>query len=243
MRIKLTLQYIGTHYSGWQVQPNGVTIQEILQKALSQILQEKITVVGSGRTDAGVHALAQVAHFDTIKDLSLFKICRGLNAILPKDISVLGAESVPRDFHAQLSAKSKTYAYQIWNHAIRNSFLQEYSWHMPYPLDIGRMQKAARYLVGEHDFKSFCAANSTAKTTVRRIKKIQIVPGPLIHFSITGSGFLKHMVRNIVGTLVEVGQKKRTPSDIKKILKSHDRRKAGRTAPAKGLFLVKVIYS
>ena len=254
MRIKITIQYKGTNYCGWQVQPNGVTVQELIQKALARIFQKKINVIGSGRTDSGVHALGQVAHFDVEGEINFPKFIHSLNSLLPDDIGIISAKKVPGTFHAQLTAKKKTYVYTLLNSRMRSVFLNDTVWQVIPSLDIKAMKKAAKYLIGIHDFKSFCAADSTAKTTVRKIYKITItkIPprpplkkggwGDLIQISITGNGFLKQMVRSIVGTLVEVGRGKRSVSDFQKILKACDRKKAGKTAPAKGLMLKEVIY-
>ncbi len=256
-RIKLTVQYKGTNYHGWQVQPNGVTIQEVLQKTLHRILRQKINVIGSGRTDSGVHALAQVCHFDSQSEIDLKKIIYGLNSLLPDDISVIDAQIVSQNFHAQLSAKQKTYDYTLFNSKLRSPFLEDIVWRIPYSLDIKKMKQAAKVLVGEHDFRAFCASDTDVKTTVREIYKISISVGApfmapgfdesnpyklLIRISITGNGFLKHSIRNIVGTLVNVGRGKTTVAQFKKILKSKDRKQAGMTAPAKGLMLMKVRY-
>lgn len=285
-RIKLTLQYRGTQYSGWQVQPNGVTIQELLQKAVKKIFNQNINVVGSGRTDAGVHALAQVCHFDLEVDhvglplLSegdhigspLHNHCRGrpaclpsrpvylpnklvlaINSQLPDDIAVSKAELVSQTFHAQRSAKKKQYNYYILNSPLRSPFLDETVWRITPPLDLKKMRRAARCLVGTHDFKAFCASDSSVKTTVRRIYKITLSSlisspyfkggvGGVMQISVTGNGFLKHMVRNIVGTLVDVGRGRIAAKDVKKILQSRDRRQAGKNAPARGLLLVRVEY-
>lgn len=243
-RIKLILQYKGTHYHGWQVQPNGVTVQEVLQKALSKIYDRKMNVMAASRTDSGVHALGQVCHFDIEEGGATPPLQRGLNSLLPPDISVIAAEPVSDTFHAQKSAKKKIYEYRIHNSFLRSPFLHEYFWQIPYPLDVKKMKMAAKYLVGKHDFQAFCASGSSVKTTVRRVYGIVISKseGDLILITITGSGFLKQMVRNIVGTLTDVGRGKILPLQVKKILKSRDRRKAGPTAVAKGLILKSVIY-
>lgn len=269
-RLKLTLQYKGTNYCGWQVQPNGITIQEVLQRTLFKITRHKVKIIGSGRTDSGVHALAQVCHFDWPSPKGLpqsikkdpHKLVLGLNSLLPDDIAVTDCQIAPNNFHAQTWAKKKQYNYFILNSLFRSPFLEDYAWRIPYPLNIEKMKKAAKLFIGEHDFKAFCAADSTAKTTVRRIYSITIglkqhlpflhtqdnerrVPSNeqrIIRISITGNGFLKHMVRNIAGTLVDVGRGRQTITKLKKVIKSRDRRKAGATAPAKGLVLAKVVY-
>ncbi|MBI4411010.1 MAG: tRNA pseudouridine(38-40) synthase TruA [Deltaproteobacteria bacterium] len=257
-RIKLTIQYKGTNYCGWQVQPNGVTIQELLQKTLHRLFQKKINVIGSGRTDSGVHALGQVCHFDADDvgaycNTPLHKIIYSLNSLLPTDIAVIDAQIVDEKFHAQKSAKRKTYEYFILNSRTRSPFLNEYVWQIPVPLDLKKMRQAARCLVGEHDFKAFCASDSSVKTTVRRVYRISIRVGAygctplqtadsLIGISIVGNGFLKQMVRNIVGTLVQVGKGRMRLAEFRKAFKSRDRRQAGATAPARGLVLRRVIY-
>lgn len=249
MRVKLTLQYKGTHYQGWQSQPSGKTIQQTLEKALFQILQKKISVAGSSRTDSGVHALCQVCHFDLPEESQftdkkkLPKLAYGLNSLLPDDIVISNIEQVPLSFHAQKSAKRKIYEYTILNSFTRSPFLSDYSWQIPYPLDIKKMRQAAKILIGEHDFKAFCASGSSVKSTVRRIYRLKIsLKKHLICISIEGNGFLKQMVRNIVGSLVEIGKKKMTLVEFHKGFQSTDRSQLGPTAPAKGLILKKVIY-
>lgn len=262
IRIKLTLQYKGTAYCGWQVQPNGVTIQEILEKTLHRLFQKKINVIGSGRTDSGVHALGQVGHFDVpvdggswMVDGKLQRFVHSLNSLLPDDIAVIDAKIVPDTFHAQKSAKKKIYDYFILNSRIRSPFLTDTVWQIPVPLDIKKMRQAAKLLIGEHDFRAFCASDSTAKTTVRQIYRISIgkIPlnppltkgeskGDLIRIAISGNGFLKYMVRNVVGTLVEVGKGRMTVTEFKKAFRSCDRKRTGQTAPARGLVLRKVVY-
>ncbi len=258
-RVKLTLQYKGTNYHGWQTQPNGLSVQEVLEKTLSRILNQKIHVVAAGRTDAGVHALGQVCHFDLSDSPIPEKLFLGLNSLLPPDIAIIDVQIVPETFHAQKSVRKKIYDYFIFNSPIHSPFLKDTVWQVPYKLDIARMKQAARLLVGEHDFRAFCASGSSVKTTVRRIYGVKISVGAnfmfahlmgrrqdsplrMIKISVTGNGFLKQMVRNIVGTLVDVGKGRTTLMQFKKILKSQDRRRAGMTAPAKGLFLRGVIY-
>ena len=266
VRIKLTIQYKGTNYNGWQIQPNGTTIQEFIEKTLYRLFQKKIHVVGSGRTDSGVHALGQVGHFDVpvnggwlMADGKLQRFVHSLNSLLPNDIAVIDAQIVDEKFHAQKSAKRKTYEYFILNSRTRSPFLNEYVWQIPVPLDLKKMRQAAKVLVGEHDFKAFCASDSTVKTTVRRVFKIQVnrvswivnrlfdPPStihhpPIIRISITGNGFLKQMVRNIVGTLVQVGKERMSLVEFRKVFRGRDRRQAGATAPARGLVLREVVY-
>ncbi len=252
--IKLTLQYDGTAYSGWQVQKTGSTIQGLLEDAVSGVTGEKSRVTGAGRTDAGVHAFAQTAAFPTRSHLEPDVFLRALNANLPNDIRIVDADECPPDFHPRYSAKNKTYSYIISRAKAYSLFLRRYSWHMPYQLNSEKMMEAAGHLTGEHDFSSFRASGCSSKNPVREIMKIDISGAdavdfmtfrldiPVIKISIQANAFLRHMVRNIVGTLVEAGQEKFQPDEIKAILKARDRTAAGITAPACGLFLEKIMY-
>ncbi len=242
--IKLTLEYDGTNYQGWQVQPKGETIQGVIEEKLTQLTGEPVRVVGSGRTDAGVHALGQVAHFKTKSQLDLGTIQRALNSLLPPDILVRAAEEVEEAFHARRGAKSKIYEYRIWNRPLRSVFCRLYAWHVPQKLDLREMRKAARCLVGEHDFSSFQSVGSPKRTAVRRVIRAEWKRNRegLLLFEIEANGFLKQMVRAIVGTLVEVGKGKLDSKGFERILESKDRKKAGPTAPALGLFLKEVTY-
>jgi tRNA pseudouridine38-40 synthase len=244
--IKLTLEYDGTHFNGWQIQAKPRrTVQEELTKACSRILKEKITVVGSGRTDSGVHALGQVANFKTRSKMPAEEIFRALNANLPDDVVVLKAEDVRSSFHAQHSAKRKTYRYTILNRSVRAAQQRHFCLFYHYSLNLRRMRTAATALIGKKDFKSFQASDAARKeqSTIRRIKKLTIVQkGDYIHIDIEADGFLYKMVRNIVGTLLEVGSGKLPPGSIKTILKARNRTFAGKTAPAKGLCLLEVAY-
>jgi len=241
--IKLTLEYVGTNYCGWQTQPNGISVQKVLEDCLKKITGEDIRVHGSGRTDSGVHAEEQVAHFraETRLDASAFQ--RALNSLLPEDIVVKDSAEVSPDFHAQFSQKGKRYRYAILNRRHPSAFLRPFVWHFPYALNVERMREAAGYLVGEHDFAAFQAAKSDIKSTVRRLTLLEIHErdGQILIF-FEGNGFLKHMVRIVVGTLVEIGSGYRKPEEMKEILASRDRKKAGRTAPPHGLCLEKVFY-
>jgi len=258
--LKLEIEYDGTNYRGWQIQNNRrhlasggqtKTIQETIEKVLRKVLQEKVKLIGSGRTDSGVHALSQAANFKTNSTLSLEEIQKALNSLLPADISVRKITRVASSFHARYSARSKAYRYFILNSNLPAVFLDKFSWRIPYKLDIGKMRQAARVLLGRHDFQSFCASGSSAKNTERTVKRISLkaiscklhpVKGALISIDIEADGFLYNMVRNIVGTLVEIGRGKLKEDGLKKILLGQDRRLAGPTAPSKGLFLVGVKY-
>jgi tRNA pseudouridine38-40 synthase len=242
--IKLVIEYDGTNYHGWQVQPHAVTIQEILEEKLATMTRERIHLTASGRTDAGVHALGQVANFRTSSSIPLEGFLRGLNSLLPADIVIKSAEEVEADFHAQLGAKGKTYRYVILNGPMPSALHRHTAWHVPHPLDLQRMERASHYLLGKQNFASFRAADADSSDPVREVFRAgwSVPEPPFLHFIIEANGFLKHMVRNIVGTLVEVGKRRISEEDFEVILAARDRRRAGMTAPAQGLFLVEVRY-
>lgn len=241
---KIVVEYDGAAYRGWQRQQNGVTIQQILEEALGQITSGKVTLIGSGRTDAGVHAINQVANFKSPTKLPAEKIFRGVNSVLPPDVVVKQLEEVSLDFHAQRDVKSKVYVYRICNRSLRPALGREYFWFVRYPLDLDKMREAASYLTGTHDFSCFCATGTDVKDRVRTISNIIIETSPdgLIEITVEAKGFLKYMVRNIVGTLTEAARGKRRPDEMKRIIDSRDRSVAGMTAPACGLFLKEVKY-
>jgi tRNA pseudouridine38-40 synthase len=242
--IKLLIEYDGTNYRGWQVQPKGLTVQGMIEEKLALITGETIHLIGSGRTDSGVHALGQVASFRTKSQLDVHSIQRALNSLLPPDIVIQRAEEVEEGFHARKQSKSKVYEYRILNRNLRSAFHHEYSWHIPQTLDLGEMRKATRMLIGEHDFSSFRSVGSPTRTAVRRVIRAEWKKGRdgFIRFEVEANGFLKQMVRALVGTLVEVGKGKIDSEEFRKILDSRDRKKAGATAPAHGLFLKEVKY-
>lgn len=242
--IRLLIEYDGTNYHGWQIQPNGITVQEVLQKNLAIMTRQRVRLIGSGRTDAGVHALGQVANFQTSSSIPPEGFRRGLNSLLPPDIVVKSAEEAAPDFNAQLLAKRKTYLYIILNREVPSAVHRNYSWHYPVSLDAGPMQACARLLVGKKNFASFQAADADTINPVREVLRADWFTGkaPFLCFAIEAEGFLKQMVRNIVGTLVEVGRGKISPRDFEKILNARDRRQAKITAPPQGLFLMKVEY-
>jgi len=244
--IRLTLQYDGTNYFGWQRQAStGDTIQAIVEKALSRILQEKIHITAAGRTDTGVHARQQVANFKTSNPISLRKLQYGLNALLPEDIKIAAMANVPPDFHSRFSATGKTYQYTILNQSHSDVFVRTQVYHYGIAkLNISRMRAAARLLVGRHDFTSFKATGTTKnKSNIRTIKRISIAQkGSLIIIQITGEGFLYKMVRGIVGTLIEIGRGKLPVESVRSILKAQNRTYAGPTAPASGLCLLRIKY-
>ncbi|RKD34146.1 tRNA pseudouridine(38-40) synthase TruA [Thermohalobacter berrensis] len=242
--IKLTIEYDGTRYCGWQIQPDNITIQEELEKAITKITKEKIKLIGSGRTDSGVHARGQVANFYTKSRVPAQKFKLAINSLLPKDIAVLESEEVEKDFHARFSAKGKEYKYLIYNNKIRSPLLRNYTYHVPYSLNVEKMKKAATHIIGTHDFKAFMSSGSSVKDTVRTIHSLSIEERPenIIEIRIKGNGFLYNMVRIITGTLIEVGTDKIPVDDISEIINSQNRSKAGHTAPPQGLYLERVFY-
>ena len=242
-RIKLEVAYDGTAYCGWQIQPEKPTIEAELNKALTQLLGEDITVIGASRTDSGVHALGNVAVFDTESRIPAEKVCLALNQRLPEDIRVQTSAQVPENFHPRKTESRKTYQYRILNRRIALPTDRLYAYHIYYNLDISKMQEASRYLVGEHDFKSFCSVKTQVLDTVRTIYQLTVSQdGDMITISITGSGFLYNMVRIIAGTLIEVGRGAYPPEKIKDILQACDRNHAGPTALAQGLTLIRIEY-
>ena len=242
-RIKLTIAYDGTNYCGWQIQPNGITIEEVLNKALSKMTGEEILVIGASRTDSGVHAMGNVAVFDTETTIPPEKIAVALNQRLPDDIVIIKSEEVPLDFHPRYCDCSKTYEYHIINTRIPVPTKRLTNYFVSYVLDIEKMRQAASYLVGEHDFVSFCNVRTDVENTVRTITALDILTnGDEITIRITGNGFLYNMVRIIVGTLIRVGRGFYEPEKVKEILEAKDRKAAGVTAPAHGLMLMEIKY-
>lgn len=243
MNIKLEIEYDGTNYHGWQKQKNSLTVQEIMEKAIGNITGEEIKLIGAGRTDAGVHARGQVANFHTNTRIPVERLPYAINSQLPPDIVVKSAEIVPEDFHARYSAKSKVYTYNIYNSKYLSPFYRNYSYFFPCNVLIPSMKKAAESFVGEHDFSAFMSSQSSVKNTVRTVKRLEITKEKdLITVEIEANGFLYNMVRIIAGTLLMVGIGKIEPSEIPDIIRSKDRKRAGPTLPANGLFLEKVIY-
>lgn len=241
--IKLTIEYEGTGYAGWQVQPNGVSVQEVLEKALARLTGETIRLRSSGRTDAGVHARGMVAAFRTGKTIPLRAFSDGLNSLLPPDIAVREAEEAHPDFNPRREAIGKHYRYTILNSSRRSPLNRLFTWRVAGPLDLPAMTKAAGYFVGERDFAAFRAANCAAKTTIRRIDSLDITrDADLVFIDVVGSGFLKNMVRIMVGTLVEVGRGCIDPDEIPRLIETGDRGLAGVTAPPQGLCLMEVFY-
>lgn len=242
-RVKLVVAYDGTNYHGWQVQDNGITIEEVLNRTISELVQEDIKVIGASRTDAGVHACGNVAVFDTESRIPGDKFSFALNQRLPEDIRIQESCEVDADFHPRYADTVKTYEYNILNRRFELPSKRLYAAFCYYPMDIERMNQAEAYLVGEHDFKSFCSAGAQVQTTVRTIYAVNVTKDDdMVHIRITGNGFLYNMVRIIAGTLMQVGTGLMEPEQVKEILEARDRSKAGPTAVAKGLTLVEIRY-
>lgn len=242
-RVKLVVAYDGTNYCGWQLQPNGITIEEVLNRHLSELLREDIMVIGASRTDSGVHAMGNVAVFDTENRMPADKICFALNQRLPEDIRIQKSEETPLDWHPRKCNCTKTYEYKILNRKIDMPVSRLYSHFCYFPLDVEKMRQAARYIVGEHDFKSFCTVRSQAEETVRTIYSLELNrENDMITMRISGSGFLYNMVRIIAGTLMKVGMGVYPPEHVEEIIDARDRQKAGPKVPAKGLTLVSLDY-
>jgi len=243
--IKMVMEYDGTRYHGWQSQKNALTIQAIMEEKIQVLTREHVTVIASGRTDAGVHALHQVCHFITHTDMHPESIRKGLNSLLPEDIFVRHAECAPLDFHARYSVKSKTYEYRILNREHPDLFLRHYAWHVTRKLDRACMDACVSLLRGRHDFSSFKSTRSDNLNPVREMIRAELQESPdngLIRFLFEADGFLRHMVRNIVGTVVEVGSGRIAPDEFLKIFEAKDRKRAGLKAPPQGLFLMMVRY-
>jgi len=244
--IKIVLEYDGTDFAGFQSQPRRRTVQKVLEAALSRLFHSRMKIkAASGRTDAGVHAAEQVVNFYTSKTHTLHQIVRGLNTYLPEDVSVQSALEMPADFHARFHAKNKTYQYQIWDGTTRPALERKRVYHVPFRLDMTAMKRGAAVLKGSHDFKSFCSASASSKlrSTVRHIYHLKVLRRKqLIVIQIMADGFLQHMVRNIVGALIEVGRGKITTADLRHILRARDRKHRGMTVPPQGLSLLEVRY-
>lgn len=242
--ILLTMTYDGSHYHGWQVQDNAVSVQEVFQKALFRVLGKETDIKGCSRTDSGVHANMYCVSFMTDHKIPISRIPPAVNNYLPNSIAVLSAEEKEMDFHARYSCKGKEYIYKIWNADIRNPFLDGYALHYWYPMDIERMNEAAQYLVGRHDFTSFCTLDQREKGDFHRtIRHLQVnKEKDLVTITVEADGFLYNMVRIIVGTLLYVAQGKIRPEEMEGILLAEDRSKAGPTAPPQGLYLNRVFY-
>jgi tRNA pseudouridine38-40 synthase len=240
---KITLAYDGTDFVGWQRQASGTSVQGLIEDALRELAGGAVTVTGAGRTDAGVHALGQVAGFALDRPIAADLVVRALNARLPPDVRVLSADEVPPAFHARFHARAKRYRYRIWNADVVSPFERRYVWHLPGRLDVEAMNAAARLLEGRHDFGAFRGAGGEAETAVRTVASSRVERRrQLVVYDVSGDGFLRHMVRAIAGTLVDVGRRRRPVEWMSEVLASRDRARAGTTAPPEGLFLVRVEY-
>jgi tRNA pseudouridine38-40 synthase len=241
--LKLTLAYDGTNFHGWQVQPQLRTVQGELQQALQKLFNHEVAVTGSGRTDAGVHAHGQVANVETERTMDTGAVLRGANALLPEDLRVIAVEEASAQFHARHSARRKMYRYRIWRLPIVSPFERRYVYPFRYPLDESLIDSATKLFLGTHDFTSFCANATEVEDRTRTIYSAEWTRSATEWmFDINGNGFLQYMVRTIVGTLLEVGQRKITPEQLIEVFEARDRRAAGPTAPASGLHLMRVEY-
>lgn len=239
-RIMLKVAYDGTNYHGWQIQSNNETIEGVLNRCLSELLQEKIAVIGASRTDSGVHARENIAVFDTNTLMPAKKVAYALNARLPEDIRIQESDEVEADFHPRRCASRKTYEYRIYNATFSMPTERLYSYFTYVPLDVEKMQEAAKYFIGVHDFKSFCSVYTQTENTVRHVENVEVFKnGDVITIRVAGRGFLYNMVRIMAGTMIEVGRGRRMPEDIAAVLEAKDRSAAGETAPACGLTLAK----
>ncbi|MBA4418834.1 MAG: tRNA pseudouridine(38-40) synthase TruA [Syntrophus sp. (in: bacteria)] len=241
--ISLLVSYDGTSYHGWQCQPNGITVQEVLQRAIETITSQPIKMYAGARTDAGVHAQGQVVNFHSESTIDLRSLAKGINSLIPPDIRVKTASEVPDDFHARYSAKSKAYVYCILTTTYNSPFYGRYAWHIPYNLDVSPMDEAIKCLMGKHDFSAFKKKDEVYHSTVREVLRAGVKQRKdFIYVILEATGFLRYMVRNIVGTLVLAGTGKLTKEGFLGIMESCDRQKAGPTAPPKGLFLREITY-
>ena len=243
MKIKLTVSYDGTLYCGWQKQKNGISVQGVIENAVEKLTGEKVSVTGSGRTDAGVHAAGQVACFDTLSNIPPEKFYKALNVFLPPDVKVIKSERAADDFHPVKAAKKKTYEYTLYESDVPLPLLERYAGRIDKGLNLNAVRAAAEIIEGTHDFKSFSATGSSVKTTVRTVYSVKVIKKEnVIKISVCGNGFLYNMVRIIVGTLVKVGQGKMAAQDVSLMFETDIRKKGGTTFPAKGLCLKKVEY-
>lgn len=242
--IRLTIEYDGTGYHGWQIQKNAVTVQETIEKALSKLLGDQIGIIGCSRTDVGVHAYGQVAHFLTCSNIPGDKFSYAINNLLPEDIVVRKSEEVREDFHSRYSSKGKKYRYLIYNAAHHSAIMRNKACHIRPELNLNDMQTAAQYFIGQHDFEAFQATGGQVRSTIREIYNMDVYKNEngLISIDVSGNGFLYNMVRIMAGTLIYVGMGKIPANQIPEIIESRDRTKAGKTAPAQGLYLMEIYY-
>ena len=241
--LRLTLEYDGTDFCGWQLQDGQRTVQGVLEQAIHEMSGETVRVRGAGRTDSGVHAKGQVAAFSTATSIPAIGFLRGLNGLLPRDVAVVAAEDAPPGFDPRRHARGKIYRYTFWNQEVRTPLYERYTWHVRAPLDVAAMARAGEVLVGEHDFSAFRAADCERVSTVRRVRRVEVrKSGPLVEVDVEATAFLKNMVRIMAGTLCAVGRGEMTADDVARILAERDRSRAGMTAPPSGLCLIAVQY-
>lgn len=239
----MTIEYDGTAYAGWQVQVNAVTVQGVVETALGQVMHQPVRIYSAGRTDAGVHARGMTAHFQTTSNLPLQAFREGVNRFLPSDVAIREVREMPTDFHARFAARGKWYRYTIYNHQIRSPLNARTAWHLRGALDLVLMRRAAGCLIGVHDFRAFRSSGCVARTTLREIFQVDILAeGAFVRIDVRGTGFLRHMVRMLVGTLVEIGQGRRPVEDLARLLQGETGLVRGPTAPAHGLCLQAVWY-
>lgn len=241
--LALRLMYDGTDFHGWQVQPNGITVQECLQDAVEKILGVRESITGCSRTDAGVHASDFCCTLKTESEIDCYRLVGALNAVLPRSVSVKSCEEMPLDFHPRYDCVSKRYLYRVWNAKTKNPFISNYSYHYKKPIDADFLNEQAQQFLGKHDFCSFCSSGSSVEDTVRTIYSFKVVRiGDEVDFYVEGDGFLYNMVRIMVGTLIEISEKRIEKNTLIDIIEAKDRERAGRTMPACGLFLDNVNY-
>ncbi len=239
----LTISYDGSNYHGWQIQKNAITVQEVFQNAVQKVFCEKLDIKGCSRTDSGVHANMYCLSLKTDMNISNESVVRALNTYLPKDIAVNSCEEVDDDFHARYSVKSKEYIYKLYNGKIRNPFLEKYAFQYRYPIDVDYLNKEAKAFIGTYDYSGFCSAHSGVEDTVRTVKDFTVWrEGDMVYFKVEADGFLYNMVRIMVGTLLFVSEGKIKEGELKEVILSKNRKKAGKTAPAQGLYLNRVNY-
>lgn len=242
-RLVITIQYDGSNYHGWQVQSNSLTVQEVFQNAVEKVFCKRLDVKGCSRTDAGVHANMYVLTVDTDMNISNDGVIFALNSHLPKDIAVIDCKEGSADFHPRYSCKSKEYVYKLYNGKIRNPFLADYAFYYRYPIDVDYLNEQAQAFVGTYDYSGFCSSKSDVEDTVRTVKSFSVTrQGDMVYFRVEADGFLYNMVRIMVGTLLFVSEGKIKKEELKDVILSKDRKRAGRTAPPQGLYLNKVVY-
>ncbi|MDE6412665.1 MAG: tRNA pseudouridine(38-40) synthase TruA [Eubacterium sp.] len=237
------ISYDGSNYHGWQVQKNALTVQEVFQNAVEKVFCERIDIKGCSRTDSGVHANSYFVNFKTDKSIPTDKVVMALNTYLPKDVAVLSCKEVSEDFHARYSVQSKEYVYKLYNGKIRNPFYNNYAFHYRYPINVDYLNEQAKAFIGTYDFSGFCSSNSDVEDTVRTVKNFEVSrDGDMVYFTVEADGFLYNMVRIMVGTLIFINEGKIKANELKEVIESKNRKRAGKTAPPQGLYLNRVNY-